>query len=50
MNFTDDYAPWINKVNDLKFTPPLGEVVPLNAGISRQFYIGKIKDPDMPQA
>jgi len=48
MNFTNDYVPWINKVNDLKFTPPPGEVAPLNAGITRQFYIGKIKDPGMP--
>ena len=48
MNFTDDYAPWIDKVNDLKFTPPPGEVAPLNAGITRQFYIGKIKDPGAP--
>ncbi|WP_298364271.1 hypothetical protein [uncultured Lutibacter sp.] len=48
MNFTDNYAPWINKVNDLKFTPPPGEVAPLNAGITRQFYIGKIKDPGLP--
>ena len=29
MNFVDDYAPWIDKVNDLKFTPPPGEVAPL---------------------
>ncbi|RMG29690.1 MAG: hypothetical protein D6730_03490 [Bacteroidetes bacterium] len=48
MNFADDYAPWINKVNELKFTPPPGQVAPLNAGITRQFYIGKIKDPGMP--
>ncbi len=48
MNFTNDYVPWINKVNDLKFTPPPGEVAPLNAGITRQFYIGKIKDPGLP--
>tara|TARA_B100001167_G_scaffold191161_1_gene161286 strand:- start:8005 stop:8952 length:948 start_codon:yes stop_codon:yes gene_type:complete len=48
MNFTDDYVPWIDKVNDLKFTPPPGEVAPLNAGITRQFYIGKIKDPGSP--
>lgn len=48
MNFTDDYAPWIDKVNDLKFTPLPGDVAPLNAGITRQFYIGKIKDPGMP--
>ena len=48
MNFTDDYAPWIDKVNDLKFTPPPGQITPLNAGITRQFYIGKIKDPGMP--
>lgn len=48
MNFSDNYAPWIDKVNDLKFTPPPGEVAPLNAGITRQFYIGKIKDPGMP--
>jgi hypothetical protein len=47
MNFTDNYVPWINKVNDLKFTPPPGEVAPLNAGITRQFYIGKIKDPGL---
>lgn len=47
MNFADDYAPWIDKVNDLKFTPPPGEITPLNAGITRQFYIGKIKDPGM---
>lgn len=48
MNFTDDYAPWIDKVNELKFTPPPGESTPLNAGVTRQFYIGKIKDPGMP--
>lgn len=48
MNFADDYAPWIDKVNDLKFTPPPGQVAPLNAGITRQFYIGKIKDPGLP--
>lgn len=47
-NYLDDYAPWINKVNDLKFTPPPGGSVPLNPGITRQFYIGKIKDPGMP--
>lgn len=48
MNFTDDYAPWLDKVFDLKFTTPPGGAVPLNPGISRQFYIGKIKDPGMP--
>lgn len=48
MNFTDDYAPWIDKVNDLKFTPPPGDFVPLNPGITKQFYIGKIKDPGLP--
>ncbi len=48
MNFTDDYVPWIDKVNDLKFTPPPGQIAPLNADITRQFYIGKIKDPGMP--
>lgn len=48
MNFADDYAPWIVKVNDLKFTPPPGAVAPLNGGITRQFYIGKIKDPGLP--
>lgn len=48
MNFTDNYAPWIDKVNDLKFTPPPGEITALNPGITRQFYIGKIKDPGMP--
>ena len=48
MNFVDDYAPWIDKVNDLKFTPPPGEVAPLNGDITRQFYIGKIKDPGQP--
>ena len=46
--YADDYAPWIAKVNDLKFTPPPGEVAPLNGGITKQFYIGKIKDPGMP--
>lgn len=46
--FAADYAPWIVKVNDLKFTPPPGEFVPLNPGVSRQFYIGKIKDPGQP--
>lgn len=46
--FAADYAPWIVKVNDLKFTPPPGEFVPLNPGASRQFYIGKIKDPGQP--
>ncbi len=45
MNFADDYAPWIDKVNDLKFTVPPGQTVPLNPGITKQFYIGKIKDP-----
>ena len=48
MNFTTNYAPWIDKVNDLKFTPPPGQITPLNPGITRQFYIGKIKDPGMP--
>jgi len=48
MNYADNYAPWISKVNDLKFTPPPGEMVPLNPGITRQFYIGKIKDAGMP--
>lgn len=48
MNYADNYAPWIDKVNDLKFTPPPGEFVPLNPGITRQFYIGKIKDPGLP--
>ena len=48
MTFADDYAPWISKVNDLKFTPPPGEITPLNPGITRQFYIGKIKDAGMP--
>lgn len=48
MNFTDNFAPWIDKVNDLKFTPPPGQVAPLNGGITRQFYIGKIKDPGLP--
>lgn len=48
MTYAGNYAPWINKVNDLKFTPPPGEVAPLNGGITRQFYIGKIKDPGMP--
>lgn len=48
MNFADDYAPWLDKVFDLKFTPPPGQTVPLNPGITRQFYIGKIKDPGMP--
>jgi hypothetical protein len=47
MNFADNYAPWINKVNDLKFTVPFGQTVPLNPGITKQFYIGKIKDPGM---
>ncbi|NND87702.1 MAG: hypothetical protein HKM28_00480 [Flavobacteriaceae bacterium] len=48
MSYASDYAPWIVKVNDLKFTPPPGEIVPLNPGVTRQFYIGKIKDPGMP--
>lgn len=48
MTFDDNYAPWIDKVNDLKFTPPPGEIVALNPGITRQFYIGKIKDPGNP--
>jgi len=48
MNFADDYAPWIDKVNDLKFTPPPGEASALNPGITQQFYIGKIKDAGMP--
>jgi hypothetical protein len=48
MSYASDYAPWIVKVNDLKFTPPPGEIVPLNPSVTRQFYIGKIKDPGMP--
>lgn len=48
LSFAADYAPWIDKVNDLKFTPPPGQVAPLNAGVTRQFYIGKIKDPGLP--
>ncbi|WP_299117968.1 hypothetical protein [uncultured Winogradskyella sp.] len=48
MNFADNYAPWIDKINDLKFTPPPGDTTPLNAGVTRQFYIGKIKDPGLP--
>jgi len=48
MNFMDNYAPWIDKVNDLKFDIPSGDLTPLNPGVSRQFYIGKIKDPGLP--
>jgi hypothetical protein len=48
MTFVDDYEPWIDKLNDLKFTPPPGEITPLNADLTRQFYIGKIKDPGLP--
>lgn len=48
MNFLDNYVPWINKVNDLKFTIPVGQFAPLNPGITKQFYIGKIKDPGSP--
>lgn len=48
MNYADDYAPWIDRVNDLKFTVPLGEVTPRNSGITRQFYIGQIKDSGFP--
>ncbi|RNC87285.1 MAG: hypothetical protein ED556_07665 [Winogradskyella sp.] len=48
MDYASNYAPWIDKVNDLKFTPPPGETVPLNPGVTRQFYIGKIKDPGLP--
>ncbi|SCY02538.1 hypothetical protein SAMN05192588_0785 [Nonlabens sp. Hel1_33_55] len=48
MNFTDNYEPWIDRLNDLKFTPPPGQPVPLNPGVTRQFYIGKIKDPGLP--
>lgn len=48
MSYASNYAPWINKVNDLKFTVPVGSLVPLNEDVTRQFYIGKIKDPGMP--
>lgn len=48
LSFATDFAPWIAKVNDLKFTSPPGEPAPLNPDVSRQFYIGKIKDPGQP--
>lgn len=46
MTFFDDFAPWIDSVNNLKLAIPTGEIAPLNADITRQFYIGKIKDAD----
>ncbi|BAO56230.1 aminotransferase class IV [Nonlabens marinus] len=48
MNYLDNYEPWIDRLNDLKFTPPPGMAGPLNPGVTRQFYIGKIKDPGLP--
>ena len=44
MTYADDYEPWINKLNSLKFDYPINAPGPRNPDVVRQFYIGKIKD------
>lgn len=47
-DYDADYVPWLDRLDSLKFVPPFGEPLPLNADVKRRFYIGKIKNPGLP--
>ena len=48
-NYDIDYAPWLARLDSLKYIPILGDSSALNPLIQRRFYIGKIKNPgDVP--
>ncbi len=44
LNYADDYAPWIERLNSLKNDIPTGASSPRNGDLMRRFYIGKLKD------
>ncbi len=48
MTYADDYAPWIDKVNSLKYDTVTMDSIVRNPNLKRRFYIGKIKDGGEP--
>ena len=48
MHYDEDYAPWLARLDSLKFTTLSGYDMPLNTALKRRFYIGKIKNPGEP--
>lgn len=44
-HYDDDYAPWLERLDSLKWIPPMGATTALNPDLHRRFYIGKIKNP-----
>lgn len=47
-DYNDDYIPWLDRLDSLKFVPLLGDSIALSPEIMRRFYIGKIKNPGQP--
>lgn len=47
-DYDDDYIPWLDRLDSLKFVTLPGDSSPLNAEVKRRFYIGKIKNPGEP--
>ncbi len=46
--YADDFAPWVEKLNSLKFDTVTVDSIVRNPDLYRRFYIGKIKDGGEP--
>ena len=47
-SYADDFAPWIDRLNSLKFDTVTVDSIIRNPNLNRRFYIGKIKDGGEP--